>query len=134
MLEEEQRRVLLRAAALLVERDGVRPDVEDEILGALNVEAGLADVPPAPETDDELFSEVRAAFRDNATARNVLLLELAGVALIDGGAQPEEIDLLNSVAQHLEAGEAFVGKALEFGERAKALLDDGRALIVSDDS
>ena len=134
MLSQDQRRVLLRTAAILAERDGVRPDVEDEILEALNVEAGLAEIPPTPESDEELFSEATAAFQNDATARNVLLLELAGLALIDGAAQPEEIDFLNAIAQHLGAEEALVGRALEFGERAKMLLDDGREFIVSDGS
>ena len=132
MLEEEQRRVLLRAAALLAEKDGARPEAEDELLETLNIEAGLAEVPPTPESDEELFSEAGAAFREDATARNILLLELAGVAIIDGGAQRQEVDFLTAVAHHVGAEETLVGQALEFGERAKALLDEGRAFIVSD--
>jgi hypothetical protein len=132
MLEQEQRRVLLRAAATLAERDGARPDAEDELLDALNVEAGLSEVPPVPDSDEELFAEATEAFGGDQTARNILLLELAGVALIDGGAQPEEIAFLASLAERLGADEAVLARALELGERAKALLDDGRAFIISD--
>ena len=132
MLQEEQRRVLLRAAALLAERDGARPDVEHELLEALNVEAGLPETPDAPASVEELCEEVHAAFHGDKTACNVLLLELAGIAVIDGSAHPEEISILTAVAEKVGADEALVRQALQFGERAKALLDDGRAFIVSD--
>jgi hypothetical protein len=62
------------------------------------------------------------------------VLELAGVAAIDGDTHPEEVDLLVRLATALGADETLVGRALEFGERARALAEDGRAFIVSDDA
>ena len=132
MLDEPQRRALLRAAAALAERDGARPDAEAELLAALNVEAGLPEIPSPPDSDDELFTEVADAFGADQTARNILLLELAGVALIDGSAQPEEMALLRAIGQHVGAEPALVARALEIGEQARALVDEGRAFIVSD--
>lgn len=134
MLEEEQRRVLLRAAAVLVERDGIVPDKEREILAALNVEAGLDEVPPPPGSDEELLAELQAAFQGIPTASNVLLLELAGVAVIDGDAHSAELDFLRLIADRIGAPETLVSRALEFAERAKAIFDDGRSLIVSEQS
>src|SRR4051794_298509 len=133
MLDEAQRRVLIRAAAMLAALDGAQPDAEEELLAALNVEAGLAEIPPAPVTDGELLGEATAAFEGQDTARNVLLLELAGVAAIDGNTHPAEVDLLVRLAAALGANATLVGRALEFGERARALAEDGRAFIVSDD-
>lgn len=134
MLDEAQRRVLLRAAGALAERDGARPDAETEMLTALNVEAGFDELPPLAGSDDELFAEAAAAFKENATARNIFLLELAGVAVCDGSAGSEEVALLNAFADQFGVDASVVAEALAIGSRAKALVDEAQSFIVSEPS
>ena len=131
MLDPGQRRLLLRAAAYMSELDGARPEVEHELLAALNVEAGLPEIPDVPASEAEVLDDLAGPFHDAPTQRNVLLLELAGVAMIDGQAHPEEVSFLAKVSNRLGADERLVEEALEFGAAARDLMTRGHDLITS---
>jgi tellurite resistance protein len=133
MLDTNQRTALLRAGALLAEVDGAQPDEEREVLDALNVEAGLPEVPDPPSDLEELLAEVEEAFGDDPTARNVLLLELAGVAVIDGEMSSEEVSVIEEVSSRLGGGEELVNQAFRLAHSARDLVHEGRAFIASGD-
>src|SRR4051794_19071177 len=98
VLNIEQRRTLLEAAAYLAALDGLSADDEAGLLEALNLEARLADIPDRAPTEDLLLRDILERFSDSPTAARALLLELAGLAAIDGHADAEELAFLQQVA------------------------------------
>jgi tellurite resistance protein len=134
MLDLDQRVALLRASSTLAEIDGAHPERERELLEALNVEAGLDEVPPQAVGPDELFRAIDAAYGDQPTARNVLILELAGVTVIDGDASADEVAFISEIARRLGGDTTLVTKAIEVAESALHLAQDARTFIATEDS
>ena len=90
LLDAEQQRLFVMAARAVAEQDGKVADVEESLLDAVLAECEI-DRDPGTMAFADLLSAVDDALSPDPHARNAFLLELAGVAVIDGDAHPSEL-------------------------------------------
>lgn len=132
LLTPPQQLLFLESARALVERDGKLEDVEADLLRALSTECGVSgdDAFTAPRDSEALAEALNGAF-DTSVARRVLLLELAGVAVIDGDAHVSELTLLEEIAAGVGISSADLGEMVQFGLDALSLVTRGKELIAT---
>lgn len=131
LLTPPQQRVFVQAARAVTEQDGVVDAVEQGLLAALQAECGLAELP-----DRETLADIGTAaveVLDSALVRRVFVLELAAVAVIDGGAHASEVRLVEVLAAGLGIAEADLTEMFAFAGRAQALAAEGQRLLATAD-
>lgn len=129
LLQPDQQVAFVHAARAVAEQDGEITQVEVALLDALRAECGLEELPPVRAGAD-IAVTVADAVRDDA-ARRVFMIELAGVAVIDGEAHPAEVGLVGRIGTALEITEEMLAEMLAFAERARQLILDGQRIIAT---
>ena len=129
LLTPRQQRVFLQAARSVAEQDGLRADVEDALLNALHTECGS--LPRAQPSVEPLDATLEAAGEalDSRLACRVFMLELAGVATVDGSAEPAEVSVLRAFGDRLGVSDEELAEYFDFGLEVRALAIRGRELI-----
>ncbi|MTD44891.1 hypothetical protein GKE82_11455 [Conexibacter sp. W3-3-2] len=133
ILTPAQQRVFLEAARAVIEQDGHVADVEQALLDGLHSECGLDEEPAAPRDIAAIAADASAAL-DTGPARRAFVLELAGVALIDGHSHPDEVTAVTEIARALDSTDGFLDAAFAFAARAQALVVDGQRLVATDEA
>lgn len=111
---------------MLATADDEKTAREDALLDAIALETGLPlRGPEAGRSIDDLAADIQQDFDDDR-ARRILLLELAGVAVIDG-VRESETGLLEDLADRLDLRKELP-TFIEFAERARELAADGARL------
>lgn len=131
LLTPDQQSLFFELARAATEQDGITHEAEVALLEAVQSECGLPDPPPVRELD-VVLGELPSAF-DNGPGRSVLILELAGVALIDGDAHPAEVSVVTTVAERIGVSAELLQECFAFAERARTLVVDGQTLIATAD-
>lgn len=131
LLTPDQRRTLIAAARHMARLDGTRAEIEAELLEALNREAELDDLPDTPADVEDLLDELASTFADQPTQAGALLLELAGLAVIDEREDPAEIAFLEDVLERVGAVHISVEDYVGFARDARDLSQRGAALIAA---
>lgn len=129
LLTLPQRELFVQATQLLIESDSLSHEEELELFDAIRLECDF-DSTPEPKDRDTLLAELMTAF-DEPTQRNVFLLELAGVLVVDSAETPEESALYEEVGRRLGIAD-YAEEYLEFARDARALTLRGRDLITTD--
>lgn len=128
LLNEGQSVLFARAARLMIEADDIAHERELAMLEAIGIETGLTELPDGG-TFGEVVQEAAKALTD-PTQRNAFLIELAGVAVIDGDEHGAERALLQQLADQLGLGER-VDEFIAYAHDARDLADRGRALVTT---
>jgi hypothetical protein len=128
LLAPAQQRLFVQAARLIAASDGVAEE-EQALLDAVEAECGLEERPD--DADLPAVLDAMTAALDTQTARRTFLLELAGVAVIDGHAYEAELELLEQFAQRLQIGDEDLQECLALAARARQLVADGEAFIAT---
>lgn len=126
LLTPEQQRVFVQAAQLVAASDGVGEE-EAALLEAIAAECALTDAPEPAEASETL--QAAGAVFDSPASKKVFMLELAGVAAIDGRAYPSELELLGEFAQRVGLGEAELEESLVLASRGRQLVRDSETFI-----
>jgi len=129
LLQPDQQVTFVHAARAVVEQDGEVSEVESALLDAVRAECGLDEL-PVPDPALDVCARAAEVLPDDV-ARRVFLLELAGVALIDGDAHPSEIGLVREVADALGISGAALDDMLAFAARAQQLVVDGQRIVAT---
>lgn len=129
LLQPDQQVAFVHAARAVAERDGEVSEVESALLDAVRAECGLDEL-PAPHPELDVCARAAEVLPDDV-ARRVFLLELAGVALIDGDAHPSELALVGEVADALGISGAALADMLAFAARAQQLVVDGQRIVAT---
>jgi len=129
LLTPPQQRVFVQGARAVAEQDGELAEVEQALIAALQAECGLDELPAAQDAAGICAAAV--AVLDSDLARRVFILELAGVAVIDGEAHAAEVALVGEIAVQLGIEGAELAEMLAFAGRARALVVDGQRLIAT---
>ena len=128
-LSPPQRRLLFLAVLALIQVDESIHEQEAEVREALEREIGLPDLPTEPIAWDSLragLSEVGAG-----AAGKVILLELAGVALVDKELHPQELEALTDLSRAMGISAAQLADFLNFAARSHELTDEARLMVFS---
>jgi uncharacterized tellurite resistance protein B-like protein len=131
LLDPAQQALFLELARAVTEQDGLLADSEEALLAAVQAEC-MMDEAPAVRELDAVLEDVASSF-DAGPARAVLILELAGVALIDGEAHPAETGVVATVADRIDMSPGRLQECFAFADRARTLIVDGQALIATAD-
>jgi hypothetical protein len=131
LLNPIQQTVFFELARAVTQQDGIVAESEEMLLVAVQAECGL-DARPAVRELDAVLADIGPMF-DEGPSRAVLLLELAGVALIDGDARPAEVGVVVTVANQLGVSAERLAECFAFAERARTLVVDGQTLIATAD-
>lgn len=129
LLDADQQRLFVIAARAVAEQDGKVADVEQSLLDAVRAECEIDEDPgeiPLPE----ILSALEPLAGD-PHARNAFLLELAGVAVIDGEAHPAELAVFREIGSHLGVSEDALAEFVQFGMSARDLVVRGRELVAA---
>lgn len=129
LLRPDQQIAFIHAARAVAEQDGQVTEVEVALLDGLRAECGLAELPPT-EADADVAGMAADVLQDDV-ARRVFMLELAGVALIDGEAHPAEVELVGAFGAALGVTGDALAEMLAFAERGQRLILDGRRIIAT---
>lgn len=129
LLQPDQQVAFVHAARAVAEQDGEVSEVESALLDAVRAECGLDEL-PAPDPGLDVCARAAEVLPDDV-ARRVFVLELAGVALIDGDAHPSEVAFVREVADALGISGAALVDMLAFAARAQQLVVDGQRLVAS---
>lgn len=133
LLNPDQQRLFLVAARRVAEQDGKVADVEQALLDAVLAECRI-DEDPGDMSRAEFQAALSDAFAGVPHSRNAFMLELAGVAVIDGDAHPAELSALAEIGDHLGVADASLARFVEFAMSARDLVVRGRELVASGDS
>lgn len=131
LLDAHQQRLFVSAARTVAEKDGKVADVEESLLEAVRAECEI-DEEPEVIPPDELLARLDDALAGNLHARNAFMLELAGVAVIDGDAHPAELGVLHEIGGHLAIPEDVLAEFVQFAMSARELVVRGRHLLSVD--
>lgn len=127
LLTPNQADIFVQAAQLVLEADGdEHQDAEIALLEAVKLESGSTrngSPSPLPEV-----LAAAAAELDDPTQRSAFLLELAGVAVVDGHEHAAEMDVLREFAAQLGL-DAQLDDFLTFARDARDLAARGNQLI-----
>jgi uncharacterized tellurite resistance protein B-like protein len=132
LLDAEQQRLFVMAARAVAEQDGKVADVEESLLDAVLAECEI-DQDPGTMAFADLLTAIDGALSTDPHARNAFLLELAGVAVIDGEAHPSELAVLAQVGECLDVTEERLSEFVDFAVQARALVVRGRGLVATGD-
>ena len=130
LLDADQQRLFVMAARAVAEQDGKVADVEESLLDAVLAECEIEEDPGTMPLSD-LLSVVAEALSEDLHARNAFVLELAGVAVIDGEAHPSELAVLAQVGERLRVSEQRLSEFVDFAVQARELVVRGRELIAT---
>lgn len=131
LLNPTQQALFFELARAVTERDGIAVQTEEALLSAAQTECGR-EAPPDARELEVVLGDVGPAF-DEGPSGSVLLMELAGVALIDGDAHPAETGVVATVAERAGISAERLAECFEFAERARTLVVDGQTLIATAD-
>lgn len=131
LLAPAQQQLFIELARAVAEQDGIVAATEQVLLDAVQAECGVAELPAVRDLD-AVLADVPAAFDGEAT-RSVLVLELAGVALIDGDAHPAELGIVAEVAETVGMTPEKLRECVGFAERSRQLVMDGQLLLATAD-
>ncbi|HTV17926.1 MAG TPA: TerB family tellurite resistance protein [Polyangiaceae bacterium] len=128
LLKGPEREAFAGLAKHLVGADEDESVAEARALSAMDVELGLsvASVPAASPTPDLL-----ATF-ESPTARAAVVLELLGLAYVDGHYHPNETQLIESIAAELGVSERRLGQMEDWVQREMSLVTEAEQLIAGD--
>jgi DnaJ-domain-containing protein 1 len=127
LLRTDQQRQFLAAAQSFMAADGMDEALERAFLLSARQEMGWANEPPPPAD----LTALELTVFDTTVAKNVLVLELAGLCWIDGLFHKEEERLLRRLAEQLGVGDEQLDAILVFAQRARDLVSDGQQLVAS---
>lgn len=130
LLDPGQQRLFVAAARVVAEQDGKVADVEQSLLDAVLAECQL-DTDPGTMPTPDLLAALDTAFVDDVHARNAFVLELAGVAVIDGDAHPAELAALSAISDQVGMSEETLADFVEFAMAARELVVRGRQLLAT---
>lgn len=125
VLTRPQQAAFVHAARAMLRADGQVVEAELALMEAIHAEC---DLPEVETFEGDAVAEAVAVL-DSVPARNAFMLELAGVAVIDGEAHDAELALLGEFAAGLGVAEERLQEFVAFAERANALVQDGRELL-----
>jgi len=129
--DAHQQRLFVSAARTVAEKDGKLADVEQSLLEAVLAECAI-DGEPEVISPDELLAGLDEALAGDPHARNAFMLELAGVAVIDGEAHPAELGVLHEIGGHLGIDNDVLAEFVQFAMSARELVVRGRHLLSVD--
>ena len=132
LLDANQQRLFVVAARAVAEQDGRVADVEESLLDAVLAECDI-DEDPGAMAMPELISALEEALSDDLHARNAFVLELAGVAVIDGEAHPAELAVLSEIASTVGVEDDALAEFVGFAMSARDLVVRGRQLVAAED-
>lgn len=130
LLDPDQQRLFVVAARMVAEQDGKVIDVEQSLLDAVIAECELDEDPGAMPMPD-LLAVLDDALADDPYARNVFVLELAGVAVVDGDVQPAELAALGEISDHVGVTADRLSDFVQFAMAARELVVRGRQLVAT---
>lgn len=131
LLNPTQQQLFIELARAVAEQDGIVAETEQVLLDAVQAECCVAELPAVRDLD-AVLADAPTAF-DNEATRSVLVLELAGIALIDGDAHPTELSVVASVAEKVGMTEEKLEECFGFAERSRQLFLDGQMLLATAD-
>ena len=131
LLTDRQQQIFSRAALAVIRADEVLHARELELCEALAREMGRQDF-PSIESDEDLIASELEEIAEPVAAR-IFLLELAGIAVVDGELDPREHELLERLATALKNQPAVVELMLDFAVRAHRMSDEARMLVFERD-
>ncbi|MEJ7784898.1 MAG: hypothetical protein WKF96_08850 [Solirubrobacteraceae bacterium] len=132
LLDANQQRLFVIAAQAVAEQDGKVADVERALLESVIAECEIDEIPPGMPLDD-LLSALDESLGGELYARNAFLLELAGVAVIDGDAHPAELAVLTEICLRLGVTDETLTRYVQFAIAARDLIVQGRQLVATAD-
>jgi len=130
VLNEDQKRLFVLASRRLCRLDEVAASGELRYLEASMREMGAVDVPDESEPDDPVALD--AAVFNTPLSKRVLLLELCGLAASDGIVSNDETAFLARIADSLSVDRSQVTRMVDFSLRRRNLVEEGRALVLSE--
>ena len=117
VLTPPQQRVFVDAARAMLHADGTVAETELALLDAIRAECDLDYMGGDAQPATDIIDAARTVL-DTTTARNAFLLELAGVAVIDGDTHASEMALLERFAAVLGQSDEHLREVVAFAERA----------------
>lgn len=129
LLDRDQASAFIGLLSVIAHTDERIDAAEDTIAEQLARELDMPVTLTAAADRQEVLARTTAAFDGAPVAARAALLELAGVAVIDGEANAAEQHLLAEVAAAVGVPADQVDAFLAFGERARDLARDGQLLI-----
>lgn len=127
LLQPDQQRLFVEAARAVAQQDGNVSDAEESLLAAIAAESSLDEMPDQRPLD-EILNDLENAL-DERAMRNAFMLELAGVAVIDGDAHPAELTALGKIAETTGVSDAELEEFVAFAFAARDLVVRGRQLV-----
>jgi uncharacterized tellurite resistance protein B-like protein len=130
LLDQPQRRELVRAARFLARADGVVDLREEEILERMRIEVGFEadDLPEPPARVVDLLDALEPAFEE-PSARRVLLIELLRLVVADGSVEDEELEVVAGICRRLELDTATYRACRGVARRLRDVEAEGHAVI-----
>lgn len=132
LLDPHQQRLFVIAARAVAEQDGKVAHVEESLLESVLAECEIEEI-PADMSLTELLPALDKALRGDLHARNAFLLELAGVAVIDGEAHPAELAVLSEIGMRLGLTDETLTRYVQFAIASRDLIVRGRELVATGD-
>ncbi|RMG17704.1 MAG: hypothetical protein D6729_08310 [Deltaproteobacteria bacterium] len=129
LLDREQQEALCKMAQFMVAVDDDRDGREELVVQGLLQESALEEVPEGAKTVDEVRSLAKKF--EEGTASRALLLELFGVVLADDVAHPEEMKVIQALAEDLGIDEHWLERAQDYVQRQLELQREGLELLRS---
>lgn len=127
LLNPEQHAVFCRVALHVMRANSVIDQREANFLEAAVQEMGLDELPEPAGSLDELLGEV--AIFDSHVEKNILLVEVVGVAAADGDFQAEEMQVIEAICDVLAIDKGKIDRCKAFARRAIDLMDEGKSLV-----
>lgn len=125
-LSRDEQRVYCQLAYAVMAADGEVAEKELAFHDRSLRDLGIEELPePAP---DEGVLVPDGAFR-LSVSRRALLVELALLAVADGGVSTEERSVLDDVAKQMDFEPGEVDRSLEYATRLRDALDEGFMLL-----
>jgi hypothetical protein len=126
-LDDVARELFVEAALLMVRSDDEVAGQEDELLDAISAETGL----PVMTDEARRIEDLEADLDENvqgSRARRIVLLELAGVAVVDARRTSSEMRLLERLAEKLGLSDE-IERFVSYAEQVRDVAEQGEALL-----
>ena len=131
-LSDDQQRVFVDAAVLLIRSDDRLAIEESKMLEMFGEELGRA--MPSPSTElslDDAVAEAERVYLE-PVQRNAFMIELAAVCVVDGEVHINEVELLGRFADALGVERMKLNEMVKFAAQAREVEVIGRELVESE--
>ncbi|CAN5393631.1 hypothetical protein BH10ACT11_BH10ACT11_04720 [soil metagenome] len=131
-LSDDQQRVFVDSAVLLIRSDERLAIEEEALLTMIGEELGRAIPGPSSKLSlDEAVGEAEEVYLE-PMQRNAFMIELAAVCVIDGEVHVAEVELLGRFAEALGVERERLNEMVKFAAQAREFEVIGRELVEGD--